>query len=50
MPDIEKLKARYRQIVKTAHPDLGGNNEYFLTVQNAYREAEQELKECEKRE
>ena len=50
VPDIEKLKARYRQIVKTAHPDLGGNNEYFLTVQNAYHEAEQELKECEKRE
>lgn len=50
VPDIEKLKARYRQIVKTAHPDLGGNNEYFLTVQNAYHEAEQVLKECEKRE
>lgn len=45
VPSVKELKTRYRQIVKTAHPDAGGNEEYFLTVQNAYSMAERELTE-----
>ncbi len=45
IPKIEELKTRYRQVVKTAHPDAGGTEEYFLVVKNAYTQAEQILKE-----
>ena len=40
IPSLEDVKTRYRQVVKTAHPDAGGTEEYFLTIQNAYSQAE----------
>ena len=47
IPNNKELKERYRQIVKTAHPDVGGNAEYFMTVTAAFEKAEQVLKEGE---
>jgi len=46
IPQPEELKTRYRQIVKMAHPDAGGTQEYFLTIQNAYNQAEKTLAEA----
>lgn len=43
IPSEKILKERYRQIAKTAHPDTGGSEEYFITVKTAYEEAEKEL-------
>lgn len=48
IPNGETLKERYRQIVKTAHPDLGGSQEYFIAIQASYEQAEQVLKEMKK--
>lgn len=48
LPQLEELKARHRQIVKTAHPDVGGSAEYFLTIQTAFERAETFLKEEKK--
>lgn len=45
IPDRKELKERYRQIVKTAHPDAGGNEEYFIAVQNAYEQSEKFFEE-----
>lgn len=47
IPTSEALKKRYRELVKANHPDVGGNNEYFLSIQNAFESAQQLLKECE---
>lgn len=47
LPSEADLKKRYRQIAKTAHPDAGGNTEYFMAVTKAYEEAECVLKESE---
>ena len=44
VPKIEELKTRYRQVVKTAHPDAGGTEDYFIAIQNAYKQAENTLK------
>lgn len=33
-----ELKKAYRQHVKLAHPDMGGTEDQFLAVQNAYSE------------
>ncbi len=43
IPSKEILKERYRQIVKAAHPDVGGSEQYFITIKNAYEEAEKVL-------
>lgn len=43
IPTQEMLKERFRQIAKTAHPDTGGSEEYFITVKNAFEEAEKAL-------
>lgn len=32
----EQLKASYRRLAKTTHPDKGGNNSEFLKVKEAY--------------
>lgn len=45
IPQPEELKTRYRQIVKTAHPDAGGAEDYFISIQNAYKQAENILPE-----
>ncbi len=39
IPCEETLRERYKQIVKTAHPDVGGDREYFSMIRNAYEEA-----------
>lgn len=43
IPQASELKTRYRTIVKTAHPDVGGEANYFMAVQAAYDEAEKYL-------
>ena len=35
----EEIKARFKTLAKQAHPDVGGNNERFITLQNAARQA-----------
>ena len=32
----DEVKRKYRQLVKTAHPDVGGNAERFHQIQEAY--------------
>ena len=46
LPDMQELKQRWRQIVKTAHPDAGGDSDYFTSMKDAYDEAECLLKEA----
>ena len=46
IPTMSELKVRYRTIAKTAHPDTGGNAEYFISVEKAYSEAKSII-ECE---
>lgn len=45
IPTERELKERYRQIVKVAHPDANGNQDYFISIKNAYDESKQLLKE-----
>lgn len=35
----EEVHARYKQLVKSAHPDTGGSTEQFLMLQDAYKQA-----------
>jgi hypothetical protein len=35
---VDELKARYRQLSKTAHPDAGGSAERFGTLTTAYND------------
>lgn len=44
MPDERELKARWRQIAKTAHPDAGGDPQHFQTMKEAYEEAAELIK------
>lgn len=39
-PELKELKARHREIIKVAHPDAGGTQEYFIAIQKAYEQAE----------
>lgn len=39
IPTVEDLKARFRLISKSAHPDVGGDEDYFISVRNAYQES-----------
>lgn len=43
----QEIKKAYRDIVRTAHPDVGGNAEDFLVVQRAYREMLERLESGE---
>ena len=43
IPKVAELKARYRTIVKSAHPDAGGEENYFIAIQSAYNESEKFL-------
>ena len=45
VPTHAELKARYRQVIKSAHPDAGGAQDYFITIQNAYKDAEKIIEE-----
>lgn len=40
IPNVTDLKTRYRQLIKTAHPDAGGSEGHFIIIQNAYKQAE----------
>ena len=44
IPTSEELKKRYKELAKVNHPDAGGNNEYFISIQNAYETAQEKLK------
>ena len=45
-PSLQELKVRWKQIVKTAHPDVGGDENYFIAMKSAFDEAESLLKEA----
>lgn len=45
IPGEDELKKRYRELVKVAHPDKGGSQEYFMKIKSAYEDAEQALRE-----
>lgn len=40
MPTPDELKRRYRQAAKVAHPDNGGSEDYFISIQQAYKDAQ----------
>jgi curved DNA-binding protein CbpA len=42
---IDDVKASYRRLAKTAHPDAGGRAADFIAIESAYREA---LAYCER--
>ena len=46
MPTIDSLRRRWKQIAKTAHPDAGGDEQYFITMKTAYDDAEHTFKEA----
>ena len=48
IPSEADLKNRYRDLVKIAHPDAGGNAEYFMSIQSAFENAEKALAERNK--
>ena len=37
--ELQEVKKRYKQLVKSAHPDAGGSEEQFSQLQEAYNEA-----------
>lgn len=40
IPDqLQEVHSRYKQLVKSAHPDAGGSEEQFLILQEAYQQA-----------
>lgn len=47
IPNEDELKSRYRTLVKNAHPDAGGTEEYFIQIDNAYEEARRLLESNE---
>lgn len=47
IPTSEELKKRYKQLAKTNHPDVGGNSEYFISIQKSFESAQKILKERE---
>lgn len=47
IPTSEELKKRYKDLAKTNHPDVGGNSEYFISIQKSFESAQKILKERE---
>ena len=43
--NVDEVKARYRQLAKAAHPDTGGNEDWFRALTTAYNEAMQEMED-----
>ncbi len=35
---VEAIRAAYRQLAKTHHPDVGGDHQMFVEIQEAYKE------------
>lgn len=33
---LSEIKKKYKELCKIHHPDKGGNNDYFLSIKNAY--------------
>ena len=46
IPTCDELKKRHKELAKANHPDVGGNNEYFISIQKAFESAQQVLKEA----
>ena len=46
IPTERELKARWKQIAKTAHPDVGGDEDYFVAMKSSFDEAEMLIKEA----
>lgn len=44
-PTLGDVKARYRDLVKTHHPDAGGDAEQFHKINDAFQQAQNELGE-----
>ena len=40
VPTKDELHKRWKQMAKTAHPDVGGDADYFISMQCAYKDAE----------
>lgn len=38
--DFKVVKAAYRKLVKIYHPDLGGDTQKFITIQEAFEDIE----------
>lgn len=36
---LQDIHNRYKQLAKAAHPDMGGSEEQFLALQDAYKQA-----------
>ncbi len=45
IPTLNELKKRHKELAKVNHPDVGGNNEYFISIQKAFESAQEVLKE-----
>ena len=46
-PDMVVLKERWRTLSKAAHPDSGGNDEYFNKIRHAYEQAMEIIRQRE---
>ena len=46
--DIKQVKAKWRELSKKYHPDLGGNSKDFNAIHNAYKEHKKDLELIEK--
>jgi len=44
-PNFDEVKSRYRDLVKTHHPDAGGNTEQFRKINEAFAAARKEFGE-----
>lgn len=47
VPTLAELKNRWKQIAKTAHPDVGGDKDYFVTMKSSFEAAERLIEEGE---
>ena len=40
IPEHSEVAQRYRELAKSAHPDAGGNEDWFKTLNEAHEQAE----------
>ncbi len=43
LSNVEEVKARYKTLAKQLHPDAGGSEEAFIRVQEAARQAVEQI-------